>query len=225
MKKYLSLFFLVNVTMLCASEQNSLSFCKPGSSQEDKRLFTTNNFGQKMHSFYNQTVDTIKSDLNIGKPDVQSDTNHPNSFFDNAVKTCRVVTYCIAARYCVGILTANIFPAPPGSKQFESVTNSFLLYGIMVAPIWEECIFTYGAQKIMGNYSRICAPLLFGIIHYSPAYDKNYLIQVLAATATVNFVHQQVAHREPKAELPVVIMSHMLQNMAGFGWNKYHGFY
>ncbi len=152
--------------------------------------------------------DTIKSDLTLDQQPSTTDQ-------DSLLKACRVATYCLATEICINALLKYYFPARPTTKQFDCVPSWFRV--VIVAPIWEEVVFTYAPSLLMGNYAQIIAPVIFGALHLSTQWnDRNFEIKVFTATALMNFIHQRVARRDPGSELPVVIMSHMLQNLIMF---------
>jgi len=175
-------------------------------------------------------LDTIKSDLTIGE---QPSTAAESSAFKKVLKACRVATYCTVAKVCIALPITKFFPpgVGVGAKQFNfspgDSTDMYsmydfmpawlMLYSVTGAPILEELIFTYGGSKIMGSYAQIIVPAIFAACHIKAHHNRNMKILLTAATASANFIHQRVARRDPGAELPVVIMSHMLQNTLAAG--------
>ncbi len=177
----------------------------------DNTLSNSSFFGHIGNGF-TSVLDTIQSDLTINESDEQPTTGQ-NSLFKKALKACRVTAYCIIAKLCVGKLLDNYFPPSPNARQFDGLPyyERSWFRSVVVAPILEESVFTYVTSELFGSYAQIIAPVLFGAGHLS-SYDRNLNIHLFTVSALINFIHQRVMRRNQASELPVAIMSHMLQN-------------
>lgn len=103
-------------------------------------------------------------------------------------------------------------PSQPG-PQFQETPS--MLLGIILAPIYEELLFTYIGNDIITQFvgkeaSRVIVPILFGLGHIASPDDPRTKIRVFASVTQSNAL--RTYYFQKYNNLMPCIFSHMLNN-------------
>lgn len=141
---------------------------------------------------------TIKSDLGLEA----QNSSEPNSLVKDLGAACRLLCYGILAEQAVGYIISKLIPINDLPPQFKEGKHPSFVHGVIVAPLIEEMIFTYGILNILGHeqllgptYGSIATSALFGATHYHEN-PKRWATQATLIAAKYFFTHRYYSSKK-----------------------------
>ncbi len=160
----------------------------------------------KISSALSLSTKTIKSDLGFVQPKVAQ----PSSLTKDFITGCRLACYGFAANMAVSYLTSKLIPLSSLPPQFEKGKEPSFVSSIIIAPIVEEIVCTYGISRLFGEkYGQVIVPLIFGGMHYHD--DPKRWAFNIAMTGCTSFLHIRNFHSKENS-IRASIFSHAIHN-------------